>query len=171
MPLLPLLSVEDPDDKVEAGAWLSLTERGGGRMRLPGADAEAEVPVLLDLQFMACLGGLVAENFTSTISHLRTTLAGTAKATVPSEPSLLHCSQRELSWHWVRVWGRIFPPPRKRVRRKGNEAEYYQSINVELKIDAGEGEGAECGLGGKSSLPPEAQECPEITTVAALVHP
>ena len=58
MPLLPLLSVEDPDDKVEAGAWLSLTERGGGRMRLPGADAEAEVPVLLDLQFMAYLGGL-----------------------------------------------------------------------------------------------------------------
>ena len=49
MPLLPLLSVEDPDDKVEAGAWLSLTERGGGRMRLPGADAEAEAPVLLDL--------------------------------------------------------------------------------------------------------------------------
>jgi hypothetical protein len=37
---------------------------------------------------------------------LRTTLAGTAKA-APSSSAVLHCSQRELSWHWVRVWGRM----------------------------------------------------------------
>ena len=117
MPLLPPLSVEDPEDKVETGAWLSLTESGGGRTSAPGADAEA--PVLLDLQliFVLCRG-LVAENLTSTISHLRTTLAGTAKATGPSEPSLLHCSQRELSWHWVRVWGRIFPPSKESEEKR-----------------------------------------------------
>ena len=75
----------------------------------------------------------------SSTSYLRTTLAGTAKATGPSEPSLLHCSQRELSWHWVRVWGRITLPS---LLRTGNGEDCYQSIKVELKIDAGRWRGA-----------------------------